>query len=86
MRPEIEHEVQAAGQWPNVVGILRNVRLSDDLSQIKSRRVRAIKVYHNNDVALSLSVDSARDLATSLLAAVEAATSGPLGDSLEAPE
>lgn len=86
MRPEVEHEVQVSGEWPNKVSILRNVRLSEDLSELRSRRVRAIRVYHNNDAVLALSVDAAMTLAAALSAAVADAQSGPLGDFNEEPE
>lgn len=86
MRPEVEHEVTVAGEWPNKVSVLRNVRLSEDLTELKSRRVRAIKVYNNNDVVLALTVDAAMTLASALSVAVGEAQSGPLGDFDEAPE
>jgi hypothetical protein len=80
MRPEVRHEEHAAGTWPNAVGVVREVRLSEDLARMESRRVSEIKVYDGNAVALSLSVVKAKELRDSLDAAIEQAVRGPLGD------
>lgn len=80
MRPEVVHEEHAAGSWPQPVGVVRSVRLTEDLQRIESRRVESIKVYDGNNVALSLSVLQATNLHEALGAAIEQAQQGPLGD------
>lgn len=80
MRPEVRHAQHAAGSWPHAVDIVREIRISEDLAQLESRRVVAIRIYQNNDPVISVSVADARALLMALGEAIDQAEQGPLGD------
>lgn len=69
-----------SGGWPNNIGIVREACLSNDLAEIRTRRVTSIKVYDKDSVVLNLTVNDAAGLAERLAIALTEAASGPLGD------
>jgi hypothetical protein len=80
MRPEVRHAQSTSGSWPHAIDIVREIRISEDLARLESRRVIAIRIYTNNDPVVSLSVADARTLLVALGKAIDQAEQGPLGD------
>lgn len=86
---QVAHTQMLLSRWDGgghvQVGVTRDATLTEDLTQLESRRVRSIRLIIGND-DLNLTVGQARLVSEGLLLALDSAWQEPLGSGLDANE